>query len=98
MKEKEIKSAILAGIEFLPNKVNFDQCTPQVIYLESNYTDELEEIAYTLKVEVLVEMYDKKGKNEIYDYNVESFTLITADGKDPKVRFRKHEIVDYIDF
>lgn len=95
---KELKSAILSNLDFLPNKVNLTKKDNEMVTLQANYFDKETTRNYFLKVEVYVFKKTINEQVEIKDFEVEDIVCFYDNGNDSPFKFTKKELTDYIDF
>lgn len=89
-----LKKAILANLEFLPEKVILYRPSPQLVELKSNYFDSDRQHAYHLTVELFV----TTSCEEIIDFKIERIFFFQNEGETPSFSFTKEELTDYIDY
>lgn len=91
---EELKSKILANLEFLPDKINFNTCDNQFVRLLSVFYDTPTITEYVLCLHILVKMKDYR----IESFSIEEIYFFKNLDEKPSFEFTKTELNDYIDF
>lgn len=91
------KSKILENLEFLPDKVSFENNQTQFVNLNSYFKEDNENV-YHLTVELCVNMKIENHKIVISNFEIHEIFLFRNNGENAKFNFTKYELFNYIDF
>lgn len=91
------KAKILENLEFLPDKVNFNNIETQFINLNSYFKQDNENF-YHLTVELFVLMRYENNKIVIANFEIHDIFLFRNNGENAKFNFTRDELFNYIDF